>query len=112
MAGARACRAQWELFRSWEDAATETAAKVAVLVCTSDVAMKAFAGDAPFPASLLFKNCMCKGLWGDEAQRLPFATVAAHAAHVPSLGLSGDQGQRVTITAHAELRAWCGDITG
>ena len=38
--------------------------------------------------------------------------MAAHAAHVPSLGLSGDQGQRVTITTHMEQRAWSGGLTG
>ena len=59
---------------------------MAVLVCTADVAMKSFAGDVLYPANIKFRHCTCKGLRDDEAQRLPLATVAAHAAHVPSLG--------------------------
>ena len=82
-AGAKACRAQWTLFRKWDNAAKEAVAKVAVLVCTADVAMKSFAGDVLYPANLLFRHCTCKGLWDDEAQRLPLALVAANAAHVP-----------------------------
>jgi len=83
---------------------------VAVLVCTADVAMKSFAGDVLYPANLLFRHCTCKGLWDDEAQRLPLATVAAHAAHVPCLGLSGDQGQRVSL--HEELAGWAAGRSG
>jgi hypothetical protein len=110
-AGATACHAQWRLFRGWDDAAMAVVAKVAVLVCTADVAMKSFAGDVPYPANLLFKHCACKGLWDDEAQRLPLATVAAHAANVPSLGLSGDQGQRVTMASHTQLHAFSSGLT-
>jgi hypothetical protein len=62
-AGAKACRAQWALFRKWDNAAKEAVAKVAVLVCTADVAMKSFAGDVLYPANLLFRHCTCKGLW-------------------------------------------------
>jgi hypothetical protein len=109
-AGAKACRAQWALFRKWDNAAKEAVAKVAVLVCTADVAMKSFAGDVLYPANLLFRHCTCKGLWDDEAQRLPLATVAAHAAHVPCLGLSGDQGQRVSL--HEELAGWAAGRSG
>ena len=80
-AGAKACRAQWALFRKWDNAAKEAVAKVAVLVCTADVAMKLYVGDVLYPANLLFRHRTCKGLSGDEAQRLHSATVAAHAAH-------------------------------
>ena len=59
-------------FRKWDNAAKEVVAKVAVLVCTADVAMKSFAGDVLYPANLLFRHCTCKGLWDDEAQRRGF----------------------------------------
>jgi hypothetical protein len=54
--GAKACRAQWTLFREWDNAAKEAVAKVAVLVCTADVAMKSFAGYVLYPANLLFRH--------------------------------------------------------
>ena len=74
--------------------------------------MKAFAKDVLYPAKLLFKHGVCKGLWDDEAQRLPLATVVAHAANVPSLCLSGDKGQRVTLASQMNGRPWSGGMTG
>jgi len=111
-AGATAMRALWALFRQWEKAELEALSKVRVLVCTADVAMKAFAGEALHPAKKLLKHSACKGLWADEAQRLPGPTVAALAASAPSLGLSGDRGQRVTLTTQAEVRPWESGSTG
>jgi len=108
--GPRLAEPNGRFFRKWDNAAKEAVAKVAVLVCTADVAMKSFAGDVLYPANILFRHCTCKGLWDDEAQRLPLATVAAHAAHVPSLGLSGDQGQRVSL--HEELAGWAAGRSG
>ena len=111
-AGATAMRALWALFRQWVKAELEALSKVSILVCTADVAMKAFAGEALHPAKNLLQHSACKGLWADEAQRLPGPTVAALAANVPSLGLSGDSGQRATLTTQAEARPFEAGSTG
>ena len=110
-AGATAMRALWALFRQWEAVELEAVSQVRVLVCTADVAMKALSGGALYPASKLLKHSACKGLWADEAQRLPGPTVVALAASVPSLGLSGDSGQRVITGGAAEVHFETG-ITG
>ena len=61
----------WEAFLAWKDAEETTVAGINVLCCTVDVARKGVAGQANYPANLLFCQRSPRAVIMDELQRTP-----------------------------------------
>jgi hypothetical protein len=59
----------WEAFLAWKSAEETTIATIKVLCCTVDVALKGVAGQANYPANLLFRHNKPRAVIMDELQR-------------------------------------------
>ena len=88
--------ALWEFFAAFARGADTAIEKVAVLLTTTDVALKLYAGlaNAFMPAARLLKKQQAHALLMDEVQRVPVETFLALAMHVPTVCAFGDKSQK------------------
>jgi len=104
-AGRNAMRQLWELFRQWKPAQEAVLLEFRVVVCTVDLALKAFAKESQWPLSQLLSVGKVRALIIDEAQRVPASVGLALAANTPQLVLVGDPGQVTpTLSRRQERR--------
>ena len=89
----------WDYFGVFANGADEKLSKVSVLLATTDVALKLYAGLASpnSPAARLLKQQHAEATLLDEIQRVPVETFLGLAMHTPTLCAFGDKAQKVII---------------
>jgi len=92
-----AMQALWAFHKAYGQAEAEALGKVAVVLVTTDVALKLCgkAANAGSPAARLMKKKQPAALIMDEMQRCPAETYLALASHHTTLVAVGDRGQEL-----------------